>query len=313
MPSEGSKGLGNFWFSFDFESVHFASISTENVTTPGTDMYEWLVADLAAAAARPTPPVWTVLLCHRPLYSSDVSEYATHAPGSPFLTDLEPVLQKFRVQLVLTGHMHMYERSFPVVNGTVVNATANANAGSGADSSFYTIQPSQVGEQQPELMCATGLQPDRSAPLHVFAEPNAPTYIVQGTAGAMQFERSAPTRARRQHTTTAAPQQRAAARRVCATPDSLSVFLTSVLCVCVFFFPLQPRDSSARLERVPSGRHIRLRHSAAVHVRQRLQLPPVPIPRRRQSHRRRSVRAAEAAVNETSRRMRSHRRAGVRL
>ena len=56
---------------------------------------------------------WLILLCHRPLYSSDVSEESTHVPGSPFLRSLEPLMQKFRVDLVLTGHMHMsaYERS----------------------------------------------------------------------------------------------------------------------------------------------------------------------------------------------------------
>jgi predicted MPP superfamily phosphohydrolase len=112
MPSAGSKGRTNFWWSFDFESIHFTSISTEDDLSVGSEQYEWLVNDFVGSASNPSTK-WLILLCHRPLYSSDVSEESTHVPGSVFLRSLEPLMQKFRVDLVLTGHMHMsaYERS----------------------------------------------------------------------------------------------------------------------------------------------------------------------------------------------------------
>lgn len=37
-----------FWYSFDYGSVHFTVISTENSVEPGSRQYAWLEADLAA-------------------------------------------------------------------------------------------------------------------------------------------------------------------------------------------------------------------------------------------------------------------------
>lgn len=58
----------------------------------------------------------------------------------------------WQVDLVLTGHMHCYERTLPVINGTV-----------------YT----------------EGVSSDGS----VLTQPQAPVYIVQGTAGAAIIEK----------------------------------------------------------------------------------------------------------------------------
>jgi hypothetical protein len=37
-----------FWYSFDYGSVHFTVISTENDLSPGSSQYAWLEKDLAA-------------------------------------------------------------------------------------------------------------------------------------------------------------------------------------------------------------------------------------------------------------------------
>lgn len=75
-----------------------------------------------------------------------------------------------------------YERTWPVYNGTVVNASHTVAAGSSlAD-----------GGAQSAGVCATAaqLQPDPTVPLDVFVDPQAPVFVVQGTAGAMQHSTS---------------------------------------------------------------------------------------------------------------------------
>lgn len=60
------------------------------------------------AAARANPNVkWLLFSGHRPLYSSDTDEYSAHQPGCPLLVALEGLINKYAVDLVLTGHEHM--------------------------------------------------------------------------------------------------------------------------------------------------------------------------------------------------------------
>lgn len=49
MPSyKARRDNAPFWYSFDYGSVHFTTISTEHALAPGSRQYEWLAADLAA-------------------------------------------------------------------------------------------------------------------------------------------------------------------------------------------------------------------------------------------------------------------------
>ena len=53
---------------------------------------------------------WIVFAIHRPLYSSDLSGFSQHIPGSHMVGILEPLLLDANVDLTLTGHQHGYER-----------------------------------------------------------------------------------------------------------------------------------------------------------------------------------------------------------
>lgn len=65
---------------------------------------EWLERELASNTRR-----WLVVFMHVPLYS------AGHHKDDPELqATLGPLLEKYRVPLVLSGHEHLYERLGPV-------------------------------------------------------------------------------------------------------------------------------------------------------------------------------------------------------
>lgn len=83
------------------------------------------------------------------MYSSDQSQWDTHQPGAKYQTAIEPLLHKFKVDMVVNGHMHCYERTWPNNNGTTSD-TQNLN---------------------------------------VFNQPSNPIWIVQGNAGAAIVER----------------------------------------------------------------------------------------------------------------------------
>jgi hypothetical protein len=93
-------GNGEKWYSFDYGRVHFVALDTES---DYATQAQWLDEDLAA-----TSLPWKVVYMHKPPYSS-----GGHGSDTSLRKALEPVLVKHRVQLVLAGHDHDYERMLP--------------------------------------------------------------------------------------------------------------------------------------------------------------------------------------------------------
>lgn len=153
MPTTGQFGFGNFWYSIDYGTAHFCFMSTEHAYNIGSPQRAWMEQDLAKAQANRANVPWIIVLGHRPMYNSDNDELNAHIPGAPFQQEIDPVFHKYGVDLYLNGHQHMYERVFPVWNGTVVQkgnvwenpgATAHvtqATAGVFQDSSFLNPEP----------------------------------------------------------------------------------------------------------------------------------------------------------------------------
>jgi len=70
----------------------------------------WLERDLASVDRKKTP--WIVAAGHRPWFVS--GEVCTECQAA-----FEPLFVKYSVDLVLSGHFHVFERTAPVINGTV--------------------------------------------------------------------------------------------------------------------------------------------------------------------------------------------------
>jgi len=151
MPNGPTVGaVPPFWWSMDTGLAHFSHLCTEFDMNPGSPQLDWFAADLAAAAspaARAVTP-WIVVTLHRPPYSSDQSWENLRA-------DIEPLLAQHQVDLVVSGHMHAFERTHAVgANGASV-VTPSRTDGKGNN---------------------------------VYDAPGFPVYITQGNSGAAQGE-----------------------------------------------------------------------------------------------------------------------------
>ena len=76
----------------------------------------WLRGVLGAIDREATP--WVVALCHAPFYSSFSNKLYSKA-GQPLRWAVEELLYAAGVDILVSGHVHAYERSHPVFNGTL--------------------------------------------------------------------------------------------------------------------------------------------------------------------------------------------------
>ena len=140
-----SNGNGVFWYSFDHGSVHVIQISSEHDLTPGSPQYAWLKADLAAADTpkRRLETPWIVLTLHRMVYAI-TAEGGEASTMLGIRKSIEPLMRAHRVNLVLGGHQHSYERICAVYDGkclpTGTPGTVYITAGTGG-AGLYKYPP----------------------------------------------------------------------------------------------------------------------------------------------------------------------------
>jgi hypothetical protein len=94
-------------YSFDYGPVHFIALDTEfTFQDPArrAEQLAWLEADLAA-----TRQPWKIAYFHRSPYSSGTEHGSDLAVRSAF----QPLFERYHVDLSLSAHDHIYERSRP--------------------------------------------------------------------------------------------------------------------------------------------------------------------------------------------------------
>jgi hypothetical protein len=144
-------GAGSFakqYASFDVGNTHFVMVDDTPIGEfpdgpAAAALLAWLDADLNAANADRAKHPFIVEINHRGLYST--SNHAADFDVIQARKTMAPLLTKYKVDLVMNGHDHEYERSKPLTAGTppegqpVIAASAAQgttyviNAGAGAD------------------------------------------------------------------------------------------------------------------------------------------------------------------------------------
>ena len=131
LPAKGELGGvpsgSEAYYSFDYGNVHFVSLDSfargrdeKLLTDPGSEQMAWLIKDLQNTKQR-----WKIVYFHhapytRGTYDSDVWENLKQ----PRLV-VTPILEKYGVDVVLSGHSHVDERSKPIKGYTGLVADFN--------------------------------------------------------------------------------------------------------------------------------------------------------------------------------------------
>ena len=104
LPENGIKGLeeSNYWF--DIQGVRIVSMNSNERQKEQVEWLDKLLAD--------NPNKWTILTFHHPILST-----AKGRDNKELREMWQPIFDKYRVDMVLTGHDHTYGRS-NVTTGT---------------------------------------------------------------------------------------------------------------------------------------------------------------------------------------------------
>ena len=105
--------IENVFYSFDFENVHFVTISAEQSYSKGSEQYNFLKSDLANTDLDENID-WIVFWLHKPIY------YSNSQNGHTDLIVLHKLLDQYDVDLVLQADFHAYERSKPITSDGII-------------------------------------------------------------------------------------------------------------------------------------------------------------------------------------------------
>ena len=105
--------IENVFYSFDFENVHFVTISVEQSYSKGSEQYNFLKSDLANTDLDENID-WIIFWLHKPIY------YSNSQNGHTDLIVLHKLLDQYDVDLVLQAHFHAYERSKPITSDGII-------------------------------------------------------------------------------------------------------------------------------------------------------------------------------------------------
>jgi hypothetical protein len=108
-------GLGNTpYYSFDYVNAHILTMATESSFKKGTSQYNFVLNDLQKASTNPNIK-WIIVNYHRPMYTSPNTCSTSTCKGDSSLRDTyHPLFDTYGVDLVLQGHIHNYQRTFPI-------------------------------------------------------------------------------------------------------------------------------------------------------------------------------------------------------
>ena len=99
-------------------TAQFFMIDSNKPLGPKSPQYEWLEKELAASKA-----TWKFTCHHHPCFSSEENDYGDHnkgAEGTKFglgdrnARQLVPLYEKYGVDIAFNGHIHLYERTWPI-------------------------------------------------------------------------------------------------------------------------------------------------------------------------------------------------------
>mmetsp|Transcript_2363 Transcript_2363/g.1695 ORF Transcript_2363/g.1695 Transcript_2363/m.1695 type:complete len:452 (+) Transcript_2363:54-1409(+) len=135
---------GSSFYSFETGLAHVIYLNPYSVTNTSSVQYNWLESDLASVDRSVTP--WILVVMHCPWYNSNLA-HVNEEQAVLMREAMEPLLYKYHVNFVMTGHVHAYERTHPVfrdkriADGVMYVTIGDGGNAEGHAINYTTVQP----------------------------------------------------------------------------------------------------------------------------------------------------------------------------
>ena len=133
-----------YYYSYRYGNAEFFVLDSNKSLGPKTEQYAWLDGKLAKSTAK-----WKFCYHHHPPYSSDDDDFGDTWKGEPSrmgdtnVRQLAALYEKHNVDMVWNGHIHVYERTWPLRKGKVDHKTGviyiTSGGGGGPLESFSPV------------------------------------------------------------------------------------------------------------------------------------------------------------------------------
>jgi len=162
MPTKGENGGlpsgTESFYSFNYGNVHLISLDSEAMESDSSYLYNengkqanWLKKDLEANKLP-----WTIVYWHKPPYSKASHDSDTEIWMYKVRENITPILEKYKVDLVICGHSHGYERNHPMLGHTGKSATYDAAVHKKANEVAPNTYVINKGESQGTIYIVNG-------------------------------------------------------------------------------------------------------------------------------------------------------------
>jgi hypothetical protein len=109
-----------YYYRFPYGNLEIFILDSQKPFTRNGEQYGWLEEALASSTA-----TWKIVMFHKPPYSSDNDDYGdtneTRSVHGDFNARMvTPLIEEHGVDIVWNGHIHTYERTWPIRGGKPV-------------------------------------------------------------------------------------------------------------------------------------------------------------------------------------------------
>lgn len=107
-----------YYYTFKYGNSQFFMLDSNKSLAPESEQYKWLEKELAASKA-----TWKFTCHHHPCFSSENDDYGDHTKGlkgtkfgygDANCRKVVPLYEKYGVDIAFNGHIHVYERTWPI-------------------------------------------------------------------------------------------------------------------------------------------------------------------------------------------------------
>jgi len=111
LPDNGPEGKEGAFYSFDYGDAHFTVMDSNVMGAASPEDIQWLKKDLFG-----TDKTYKIVMFHHPAYvAQDVPKDVMRA--ETIQEAFVPIMEEAGVDLVLSGHQHVYMRTYPMRKG----------------------------------------------------------------------------------------------------------------------------------------------------------------------------------------------------